>query len=404
MSNKTALSVVLLLVFSLSALAQDPAPSGDADLKKARRAKIIDAIVRDAGELRLPENRAFVSAKLGSLIAKEDPERASALFKSAVADLMAAQGIAENNKNPIQQNYDLLNSQSLRPSILSTIAAADAEFALGSLYRTRPSNVQKALSHASGNTKINNASSNYAQLAQQEINLEQRLIRVLADQKPERSVAFLKESIKKNLSGETLELLKKVLSKDPAVANELANEVVDRLVSKSFVNANNQANFDLLGLANSLLGEFMRERRPEDKFIAFSESGIRSLAGKLLSTYIERGGAIGYIPLEQLEPIARRFSPGTYELLKKAAATTQSFGHRGGLSPGPYDENFTKLIRSNPTAEALITEAKKFPPETRRAMYLSAANKLSDADQYERAVALLNDNFEDDAWRMRSEV
>ena len=38
MSNKTALSVILLFVFPLSSLAQDPAASGEAELKKARRA------------------------------------------------------------------------------------------------------------------------------------------------------------------------------------------------------------------------------------------------------------------------------------------------------------------------------------------------------------------------------
>ena len=398
MSNKTALSVILLSVFSLSSLAQDPAAAGDAELKKARRAKIIDAIVRDAGELRLPENRAFISAKLGSLVAKEDPERAGTLYKSAVADLISAQGIAESNKNPFQQNYDLLNSQSLLPSILGAMAAGDAEFALSSLYRTRPTNVQKALSQTTANTKINNSSGNYAQLAQQEINLEQRLIRILADQKPERSLAFLKENIRKNLSGETLELLKKVWSKDPTLGNELANEVVDRLVSKSFVSANNQANYDLTGLANSLLSEFMRQRSPEEKSIAFSESGMRSLAGKLLSTYIERAGALGHIPFEQLEPIAKRFSPGSYEVLKKTATNNRSYG-RHGMSPGTIatDENYSTLIQSNPTAELLIAEAKKFPAETRRSLYLNAANKLSDADQYDRAVALLNNNFEDDA-------
>jgi hypothetical protein len=69
---------------------------------------------------------------------------------------------------------------------------------LSSLYRTRPTAVQKALSQGSANTKINSSSSNFAQLAQQEITLEQRFIRILAEQKPERSIAFLKESIKKN--------------------------------------------------------------------------------------------------------------------------------------------------------------------------------------------------------------
>ena len=394
MSSKISVSVVLLLVLTLSGFGQDPA-SRDAEAIKAKRAKIIDNIVRESAELRLPENRAFISAKLGALVSKADPERASTLFKNSVAELLAAQGIAESNKNPNQQNYDLLNSQSLRPAVLNMVASADAEFALSSLYRTRPTAIQRALTQTTANTKINSSSWNFAQLAQQEIALEQRLIRALAEQKPERSIGFLKESIKKNLSSETLELVKKVWAKDPAGGNELANEVVDRLMSKSFIGENNQVNYDLLNLANSLFGEYLRARTPDEKSIVFAESGMRSLAGKLLSTYIERGGSVGYIPLQQLEPIAKRFSPASYELLKKAAVNNWNFGPVYG---GPQDnEAYSKLMSSNPTAETLIAEAKKFPVETRRTIYVSAANKLSDADQYDRALALLNDNFEDDA-------
>ena len=392
MSNKMALSVFLLLVLSLSGLTQEPAQR-DPDLVKVRRAKIVDAVLRDVAELRLPENRAFASAKLGALTWKEDPERASTLFKNAIADLIAAQGIAESNKNPNQQNYDLLTSQSLRPTVLNLIASADAEFALSSFYRTRPTAIQKALGQTTTNSKINTSSSNFAQLAQQEINLEQRLIRALAEQKPERSIAFLKESIKKNLSSETLEMLKKVWSKEPASGNELANDVVDRLISKSFIGANNTVNYDLINLTNALFGEYLRERSPEEKSIAFAESGMRSLAAKLLSTYIERGGAIGYIPLQQLEPIAKRFSPASYQPLKKAAEDRSGFQSTGGFQ----DEAYTKLMSSNPTPDTLIAEAKKFPVNTRQSIYINAANKLSDADQYDRALALLNDNFEDDA-------
>jgi len=394
MRNEVTVSVVLVFILSVAAFAQDPA-SQDADLKKARRAKIVDSISRDAAELRLPENRAFVSAKLGAEFWKDDQERASTLFKNSITDLIAAQAVAESNKKPNQQNYDLLNSLSLRPSLLSIIASVDAEFALSSLYRTRPTAVQKALSQGSANTKINSSSGNFAQIAQQEISLEQRFIRILADQKPERSMAFLKESIRKNLSSETFEMLKRVWSKDPAGGNELANDVIDRLISKSFIASNNQPNYDLLNLTNSIFADYLRESSPEERSIAFAESGMRSLAGKLLSTYIERGASIGYIPLDQLGPIAKRFSPASFDLLRKVAVNT-----RGGFSPRPNlgnDEAYTKLMSSNPTADAMITEAKKFPVDTRRSIYINAANKLSDAGQYDRAVALLNDNFEGDA-------
>ena len=376
---------------------QDAAKNADADKVKAeRRARLVAAILREADELALPENRALISARLGAAIWKEDPERAGTLFRNAVASLISAQDLAEANKNLATRSHDLLNSQSVRPTVLNSIAPSDAEFALESLYRSRPVAIQRAIAQRVPGTKINNAGGNNIYLAQQEINLEQRFIRMVAEQKPQRSIELLKESIKKQLSSETLAMLKKLWEKDPAAANELANGVVDRLISASFTGTNNQVNHELLQVSNAILSEFVRERPPEEKGIVFDESRIRSLAQKLIGVYIENGPAMGYIPVEQLEPIAKRFvSPALLAQLKKTAESTRvGFGHARHLQQDP---EYAKLIASNPTADAMLAEAKKYSPETRRSLYQNAANKLSDAGQYERALALLNEQFEDDA-------
>lgn len=395
MAKRISLSVFLVLLSAFGLFAQDAAADREAEkLKAERRAKLIEAILIDAAQLKLPENRALVSAKLGAAIWKNDTERGTTLFRNAIGELIAAQSLAEANKSPNHQYHDLLNSQSLRPLILNTIAAADAEIALDSLYKSRPLAIQKALAAGGSGGKISNRQANNAYLGQQEINLEQRIIRMIAEQKPERSIAILKESIKKQLSGETLAMLRKVWEKEPAAGNELANDVADRLISKPFFGKNNQASYDLINLSNTILTEYVQERSPEQKYIGFDDSRMRSLAGKVIAAYIERGAAMGYIPLQQLEPIAKRFSPGSYEQLKKAAENTRNYGHHGIRQ---NDEEYTKLMNSNPTAETLIAEAKKFPLETRRSIYSNAANKYSDAGQYERAVALLTDNFDDDA-------
>ena len=109
------------------------------------------------------------------------------------------------------------------------------------------------------------------------------------------------------------------------------------------------------------------------------------------ATYIERGAAIGYIPVSQLEPIAKRLvSPTLFAQLR---------GHLNPLAVRAAGAamfrrrlSYSKLIATNPTAETLLAEAKKFSSETRRSLYQNAANRLSDAGQYERALALLNDN------------
>jgi tetratricopeptide (TPR) repeat protein len=359
--------------------------------KEVRRAKMIEQVVTEVPQLRLPENRAIVFAKIGAVISKNDPERGRSFFRNAIAELIAAQDFAEQNKRLNGQMHDLLNGQSLRPQVLNLIASHDAELALESLYKTRPAAIERAMGNAAASGKIGNYPGNSTYLAQGEINLEQRLIGMVAQQRPERAIALLKESINKKLSGETLNLLKKVFEKEPSTANELANEVVGKIVSKGFMTGT-QPNYEYISLANGILGEFVRERNPDEKHIAFEESRMSSLANKLIGTYLSNGPQIGYIPLQQLEPIAKRFSPASYEQLKKTSAATR---HRGHFIDS--DPEISKLIQSNPAAEVLITEAKKFPVESRQSLYQTAANKLSEAGQYDRALALLNESFEDDA-------
>ena len=389
-------SFLSLLLICYSVSGQDPAKDQAAEKARAeRRAKVIDAIAKEASELTLPENGALISARLGAATWKEDPERAGILFRNAVANLIAAQNFAEANKTPTGKSYDLLNSQAVRPAILTSIAVGDAEFALESLYRSRPLAVQKALAQRIPGTKLNNTVTNTIHIAQQEINLEQRLISMVAEQKPQRSIELLKENIKKQLSVETLGMLKKLWEKDSSAANDLANGVIDRLVAAQFVGPNNQVNHDLFNLSNAVMGEFVRERQPEEKGLTFDEPKMRSLAQKVFAAYIEHRNTIGYIPLGMLEPIAKRLgSPGMLAQLKKASESNRGLIHSGHRPPDP---EYTKLMASKPTAEALIAEANKFPPETRRNIYLTAANRLSDAGQYDRALALLSEHFDDDA-------
>jgi hypothetical protein len=370
--------------------AQDPEA---AKLKVERRAKLVSSISRDAAEFVLPENGAIVSARLGVTIWKEDPERAGSQFRNAVASLIAAQDSAEASKSS-SRSYDLLNSQSVRPMIINYIAVADAEFALESLYKSRPIAVQKALAQRSSQTKLN-PGQNFAYLAQQETNLEQRLIRMVAEQKPQRSAEMLKETIKKQISSETLAMLKTLWEKEPANANELANGVVDRLIAAPFWTSNNQANYELFNVSNAILGEFARDRSPEEKGLTFDESRMRSLARKVISSYIEHGTGMGYVPLQAIEPIANRFGlSASFAQLRTVAKSTRSFGHMG---PSQDDPEYTKLMAGNPKADTLLAEAKKFPPETRRSIYITAANRMSDEGQYGRALAMLNEQLEDDA-------
>ena len=166
----------------------------------------------------------------------------------------------------------------------------------------------------------------------------------------------------------------------------IASTSRSQLASSDFVK-NNQPNYELLNLSNTLIAEFLREKQAEEKHIFLEESRVRRLAEKVIGTYLSDAPLMGWLPIEQLEPAVKRFSPASYEPLKKVATSTRrsGFGHRSTQDP-----EYQKFMESNPTADAIIAAAKNFEPATQQSAYLAAANKFSENGQYQAAIAMLN--------------
>lgn len=389
MTSKRWLSVLVMLVCCTDIFAQK---ADDAAKEKQRRQMLlIESVIADTREFRLAENRAVVFAKIGSMLWHLDQKRARDLFQDAVNELIGAQAAAEAARKTGQQN-ELLTGQSTWPQILQTIAVRDAEFALQSFYKTRPAIIERAILNSRvKDSKIRNPG-NDLHYTQNELQLEQTLTRMAADQNPDRAIALLKAALKRGASGETLNLLRKLHEKDANAANDLASEVVGQISRKSFLVAN-QLDYQTIQLAASFLTEFIRERPTTEKALRFDDSQMRSLADKLISFYIERGSQYGYGYGPQLIPIAQKLLPGAVERLKEVEKNTP----RRGFHVTEQNDDIAKLLNADTPVEQVLTEAAKLPAESRRQVYQSAANRLTAAGDYSRARAILDDNFSDDA-------
>ena len=381
---------LILLITPFHVLAQDS--DEKAKDKQVRQTALITQILGDVPNLKLGENRAVVYAKAGNLIWKIDEKRARALFQNAVGELIGAQTLAEADTKNIGYQNDLLTGQNTRPQILNIIASRDAETALDYLVKTRPAKILKALTYTAGkSSKINDSSNNYGYIAQNELNLEQSFIRMAADQNPERAAKLLRESLKKGFSGETFNLLRKLSEKDAAAANEMASEIVGKLIETGF-NAENQNYSQNFNIAIYFLNEYIREKGQSEKFIRFDDSQMRTLADKLIAYSLQqnyRYGNYGYSIL----PIAEKLAPGSVTKLKQAQNNIQR--HSFGME---YDPEVSKLLSNGETtAETMLSEAAKFPVNSRRQIYQTAANKFAQQGNMSRAAEVLTDNFSDDA-------
>lgn len=398
-------ALAFVIIFSVSQYAQTvplrpaphPAPVPKVDPAKeaeklAKQATLAEQVLADAQGLRLGENRAFVFAKAGAVVWKSDKKAAQEMFQRSVNELGTAQMNAEAEETR-KANFqsDLRLIQMVRPTVLSTIGERDAEFALDAMYRTRTASIQKAIvfaAEAATTTRISDLNGMSLQLARTELNLEQRLMRLAAEQNPERAVKLLQDTIRKGLSYETLSLLKRLYVKEPELATSLAAEVLDKLQSSTFTSE--PANLTAVWLAFAILNDTLRVPKPNVKELRFEETGLRSLAGKLINQAMspDRNARYNSGMFPQLIKIAEKYSPLSVASLKKLEKANMPPGYNALPA-----SDARRLAEANMTAPQLIAEARKLPVESRTPLYQNAANKMSQTGDYNGALELLNANF-----------
>lgn len=394
MNARRWISLAIVLFVPLIVVGQTNVDTAEEAIKKRLQNlnSIIDIMVADIPNFRLGANRALIYATSGRLSCKPDQARAMNLFRASIGELLNAQMIAESQQKGNPRN-ELLTSQTTRPRVLRDIAVCDAEFALRSFYQTRPATLQNALSIVPERpVKIGNSGTDF-QTVNNENRLEQSLIGFAAAQNPDRAIDLLKEALKKDLSMETFALLKRLYLKNPEEAAKLAENVIDKLLEQSFAPVSRTPYSENLRLATAILTDFIRVKSPKEKALTFSDSQMRSLAEKAFGYYLDQDNFTAFIPAQSLIQIAEKLSPG---YVAKLQAQEKSNLRRMGADRS-YDPGVNTLLRSNPTAEKLIAEAKKFPLDSRRQIYTAAANRLADKDNLAAANALLDANFSDDA-------
>lgn len=388
--------VFFTIIFSLTVKAQKAPDEKIAE--KSRKVILIEQIVADTQNLKLPENRAFVFAQAGNLMRQSDAIRARQLFQNAVLELINAQTFAEADRKKAPYYYDLLNSQNLRPQILNTIAYQDADFALESLYRTRPTNITKALAAFSPNNQKNSAKQavqGNVYLAQNEINLEQRIMSLAADQNPERILEILEKSLEKGISGETLTLLKKLNLKNPAKTQEILSAVSSKLLKLDYnvEDENSYIGTQNFSVAINFLNDYIRDTSGDDNALKYNEGQYKNLANIIISAALKAENPNVSYTISSIVPIAEKLFPERVTSLKESQKKLSRYQrHDFGRS---FPTEASELLKTDVSPEKLISEAVKFSPNVRSHIYQQAAQKYAGQGNFALAEKILNDNLSD---------
>jgi hypothetical protein len=369
----------LLLLFSINIFAQN---SEDAVKEsQERELKLLEQILSDAKNLRLPENRAYVFARIGGALWQTDEKRARKLFQDAVGELTAAQIEAQNEKAANRQYLQaLIYGQAPRHDIINLIGSRDAELALEYFEKSRPPVIEEAVQ----NLKNDNNSSIIQQYARGEVVLEQRLMGLAADQNPQLAVKKVRASLKRGISYETLNLLKKIYAKDPQTANDLAGEVAEILLSMDFSKYSQTSD-----AAGYFVADMGRQRAPEEKALIISDELLRRVVTKMLDDWLNPKNPQPYGYWNCLAVVEKLFPERAARLKKKIQTNTNQ-------TQTEESERYGKLISAETTPEEMVAQAEKFQPSYRTEIYRAAAAKLVQKGNITEAERIMQTNISGD--------
>jgi hypothetical protein len=375
--SRLFLAFVLIISVSTPIFAQN---SEEAKEKQRREIALLDRILSDAENLRLPENRAFVLARVGGAFWKTDEKLARKLFQEAINDLVTGQTEAENEKGNKQYFQPLIYGQSPRMEIINFIAARDAELALEVLAKTRPPKIAQALGNSSGDSQ-----SALQQYAKNEIQAEQRLIGLAAEQNPQIAIKRVRESLKRDFTYETLNLLKKIYTKDPDAANQLAEEVMQKFLSADL--SKNYQDAEILGYFVAELG---KEKTAEEKSVKIPDNLLRGVASKMIDFWLNaktnqiNGYWSAHPVIEKLFPDRMAKVKEKIDFLNNRYQTAES-------------QEYNKLMQSDAAPDELLAQAEKLPVSYRNEIYRKAAEKYVQNGNLGEAQRIMTTNISEEA-------
>ena len=371
MAARKFLLFSLVLVLSTGAFAQNTDVT--VKEKQERETKLLEQILTDAKNLRLPENRAIVFAKIGSALWQRDEKRARKLFQDALTDLNAAQIEVQGEKTAKQFFQALIYGQSPRHDIINLISARDAELALEFLEKSRPAVIEEAVKNLK-----DDLSSTLQQYARNEIAVEQRLLGLAAEQNPQTAATRVRESVKKGISYETLNLLKKIHAKDPQTAEKLAVELVESFLSVDF--SKNHQTSEAIGY---FVAEFGRTPNENEKPLRVSDALLRRLVLKMTDDWLGAGNNQPY-GYWNSSAVVEKFFPD------RAARLKAKIERLNSQYQTEESQEYTKLMSGDTKPEEMIAQADKFQTAYRNELYRSAAQKFASSGNIPQAEKIMH--------------
>jgi hypothetical protein len=385
--------LLALLVFVSFGFAQSQPSESDAEKQKKAKeldekvVQMLEQIIADAPTLRLAQNRAVVYGIAGDLYWKFDEKRAREIFRSCTGEILAAnvewERDVKNSDNPFG---NLFSFSTIRNDVLPLVAKHDGELALEMLLQTRPASLSEAIAKASGpNAKADDYTfSRDRQLVRMELDLEQRFALLAADTDPDKAIKLIKDSLARGISYNVLMLLQKLNRKDEKKAADLAGDVVGKVIDTDLTKKSE----DLSAVIGFL--QYSTRTNPAgsapSKEFRFSDSQVKDLANKLVSTFLQPGISTSIlIGMTRIMPTLEKIVPERIAMLKMKQADAMK------NLPADYKrmQDSQRLWDPNTAPEDILAQLSKLNDMEKANAYSTLPSKISQIDDEVRAKKLI---------------
>lgn len=337
--------------------------------------------------LKSAEDRAnYLSEAAKQLCRSGEQTRSKKLFEESISEWFIAQKEAE--KNQVKNSEEIIYGGFPRISIIQNLANCDSEMAWEFLNKTRPQKLTKVINDFN---KDPDSILNYKRIRGiASWDMSRRYIRDrIARNNPDRALEFIKQDLETWVSNQTLTFLKILNKTSPALANELAERAIERLIQTPFYYRKNKqaiyyGNTYNFAIATQFLKAFAKEKPYEEYPVKVSDITLMKLADKI-STEVLNNEIL--IVDETGLKIIHRFYPNRVARIEKLKTDR--------LNSPEFVESrrFSEFIKSNPHVEKILSNAKSFSSSDQQKLYKFAACKLVENEKFIDAENLLTEKY-----------
>jgi hypothetical protein len=401
--------IALWMLAGVVVMAQSPAgnPAQDEQkqqeqLREKNARALLAELLSEILTLRLPENRVSLQLGAADLLWKEDQSAARTLYREAAAGISEIYRAHDPNEVTEEDGFSLRSLwDQLRFRMLTRVAERDVKLAQELMMATRPPELPGESGVAVG----------------LEREFEIRIAIQLAETDPARAYQLAEEKLAGGASGatdEVLEYLRRLISKDAALATKLARSLLRKIQSESAGSHEPPYLLSRLLMIISAQGvespETPKPGEQKNDPPRLDDAVIRE-AVELMTTRIlallsnqnpaQRSQSEWYAlsELQRLVPLAEKYAPGRLAGIRARLSELKK-----GLSPEVRVMLEMDALFQKDDQDAVLAAAAKLPKEQSQGIYYRLVEEAIGKGEPDRARRIMDEHLKDPAVRRQLEI